>query len=111
MVTIGLVYPITFSAPPATISSSIFSIFISGENRELQRKRKVTKWFKTFCDWNWGPPWETFQKRICFILIDPFAVLLTTVTVVVNTLFLAIEHHGMENNPILMNTLLIGNGV
>lgn len=46
-----------------------------------------------FCVWNCGFPWSFLQKYVAFVVFDPFAELLITVAIAVNTLFMAMDHY------------------
>lgn len=64
-----------------------------------------------FCVWDWGFPWSYLQKFVSFIVFDPFAELFITLAIGVNTLFMALDYHGIEKNPVMANTLKMGNKV
>lgn len=56
----------------------------------------LLKFIDTFCVWNCGWPWLKFQQGLAFIVFDPFVELYITLCIVVNTLFMALDHHEMD---------------
>ncbi|XP_028134019.1 sodium channel protein para [Diabrotica virgifera virgifera] len=51
-----------------------------------------------FCVWDCCGPWLVFQKFVALIVFDPFVELFITLCIVVNTLFMALDHHDMDRN-------------
>ncbi|XP_057653280.1 sodium channel protein para isoform X2 [Diorhabda carinulata] len=51
-----------------------------------------------FCVWDCCGPWLVFQKFIALIVFDPFIELFITLCIVVNTLFMALDHHDMDRD-------------
>lgn len=51
---------------------------------------------ETFCVWDCCRPWVKFQKVLSLIVFDPFVELFITLCIVVNTLFMALDHHGIK---------------
>ncbi|CAG9855273.1 unnamed protein product [Phyllotreta striolata] len=51
-----------------------------------------------FCVWDCCGPWLVFQKAIAFVVFDPFVELFITLCIVVNTLFMALDHHDMDRD-------------
>ncbi|XP_014251562.1 sodium channel protein para isoform X9 [Cimex lectularius] len=49
-----------------------------------------------FCVWDCCGVWLKFQKLVAFIVFDPFVELFITLCIVVNTLFMALDHHDMD---------------
>ncbi|XP_055302525.1 sodium channel protein para isoform X14 [Sitodiplosis mosellana] len=49
-----------------------------------------------FCVWDCCEPWLKFQSWISLIVFDPFVELFITLCIVVNTLFMALDHHDMD---------------
>lgn len=64
-----------------------------------------------FCVWDCGFPWSYIQKLVAFIVFDPFAELLITVAIAINTLFMALDHYGLKENVSMAATLKVGNTV
>lgn len=56
----------------------------------------LLKFIDTFCVWDCGWPWLKFQQGLAFIVFDPFVELYITLCIVVNTLFMALDHHEMD---------------
>uniref|UniRef100_A0A8C7FQ82 Sodium channel protein n=1 Tax=Oncorhynchus kisutch TaxID=8019 RepID=A0A8C7FQ82_ONCKI len=56
-------------------------------------------WYKcsdVFLKWNCCVPWVTFKKWVHFIVMDPFMDLVITICIVLNIMFLAMEHYPMS---------------
>lgn len=51
-----------------------------------------------FCVWDCCWPWLKFQEWVSFIVFDPFVELFITLCIVVNTLFMALDHHDMNKD-------------
>ncbi|XP_072152220.1 sodium channel protein para isoform X7 [Bemisia tabaci] len=49
-----------------------------------------------FCVWDCCGCWLTFQKYVALLVFDPFVELFITLCIVVNTLFMALDHHDMN---------------
>ncbi|XP_066904493.1 sodium channel protein para isoform X5 [Halyomorpha halys] len=49
-----------------------------------------------FCVWDCCGPWLKFQELVALIVFDPFVELFITLCIVVNTLFMALDHHDMD---------------
>ncbi|CAG7823253.1 unnamed protein product [Allacma fusca] len=64
-----------------------------------------------FCIWDCGFPWSFIKKVVAFIVFDPFAELLITLAIAVNTLFMALDHYGLDQNPPMEKALKLGNTV
>ncbi|UYV78407.1 para [Cordylochernes scorpioides] len=60
-----------------------------------------------FCVWDCCNCWVIFQKLVALIVFDPFMELFITLSIVVNTLFMAMDHYAMD--PALGNFLDQGN--
>ncbi|XP_015109194.1 sodium channel protein para isoform X1 [Diachasma alloeum] len=60
-----------------------------------------------FCDWKCCGPWIKFQDFVSMIVFDPFVELFITLCIVVNTLFMALDHHNMD--PEMERILKSGN--
>ncbi|ELK25137.1 Sodium channel protein type 11 subunit alpha [Myotis davidii] len=48
--------------------------------------------------WNCSPQWLRFKKALRTVMTDPFTELVITICIIINTLFLAMEHHNMDKN-------------
>lgn len=56
------------------------------------------KGIETFCVWDCCACWLTFQGGISTIVFDPFTELFITLCIVINTLFMALDHHNMNHD-------------
>ncbi|XP_068804849.1 sodium channel protein type 2 subunit alpha isoform X3 [Struthio camelus] len=82
------------------------------EELEESRKKCPPFWYKfanTFLIWNCWEPWLKVKHIVNFIVMDPFVELAVTVCIILNTLFMAMEHYPMTEN--FSNLLKIGNQV
>ncbi|KAK2509921.1 hypothetical protein MC885_009977 [Smutsia gigantea] len=89
-------------------SCSLFFIFLP--ELEESRQKCPPWWYRfahTFLIWNCSPYWIKFKKIIYFIVMDPFVDLAITICIVLNTLFMAMEHHPMTDD--FKNVLTVGN--
>lgn len=87
---------IHFSHPIFTFSS----LFLSAELEESQRKCPPC-WYKfanTFLIWECFPYWLKIKHVVYLIVMDPFVDLAITICIVLNTLFMAMEHYPMTPN-------------
>lgn len=62
-----------------------------------------------FCVWDCCWLWLKIQEGVAFIVFDPFVELFITLCIVVNTLFMALDHYDMDKD--LEKTLKSGNYV
>lgn len=51
-----------------------------------------------FCVWDCCWLWLEFQKYVALLVFDPFVELFITLCIVVNTLFMALDHHEMNKD-------------
>ncbi|XP_075386549.1 sodium channel protein type 9 subunit alpha isoform X3 [Tenrec ecaudatus] len=80
------------------------------EELEESRQKCPPWWYRfarTFLIWNCSPYWIKFKKLIYIIVMDPFVDLAITICIVLNTLFMAMEHHPMTEE--FKNVLSVGN--
>ncbi|XP_045043285.2 sodium channel protein type 9 subunit alpha isoform X3 [Desmodus rotundus] len=80
------------------------------EELEESRQKCPPWWYRfahTFLEWNCSPFWIKFKNLISFIVMDPFVDLAITICIVLNTLFMAMEHHPMTDE--FKNVLTVGN--
>lgn len=54
------------------------------------------KGIETFCVWDCCQCWLTVQGWIAWVVFDPFVELFITLCIVINTLFMALDHHNMN---------------
>ena len=74
----------------------------------------LKEYVKTKCvwllfGWDCSPCWYKFAHVIELFIMDAFVDLFITLCIVINTLFMAMEHAGMNDQ--LARTLIIGNYV
>ncbi|XP_058055257.1 sodium channel protein para isoform X15 [Anopheles bellator] len=67
----------------------------------------LMKMIDIFCVWDCCWVWLKFQEGVSFIVFDPFVELFITLCIVVNTLFMALDHHDMD--PDMEKALKSGN--
>ncbi|KAM5265276.1 sodium channel protein type 9 subunit alpha isoform 3-T3 [Hipposideros larvatus] len=80
------------------------------EELEESRQKCPPWWYRfahTFLIWNCSPCWIQFKKLVYCIVMDPFVDLAITICIVLNTLFMAMEHHPMTEE--FKNVLTVGN--
>ncbi|XP_055696051.1 sodium channel protein para isoform X50 [Lutzomyia longipalpis] len=58
----------------------------------------LMKGIDIFCVWDCCWPWLKFQEWVAFLVFDPFVELFITLCIVVNTLFMALDHHDMDKD-------------
>uniref|UniRef100_A0A8C3U8P7 Sodium channel protein n=2 Tax=Catharus TaxID=9184 RepID=A0A8C3U8P7_CATUS len=83
--------------------------FVPAELEESQRKCPPC-WYKfanTFLIWECHPYWMKLKEIVNLIVMDPFVDLAITICIVLNTLFMAMEHHPMT--PEFEHVLSVGN--
>ncbi|XP_078795401.1 sodium channel, voltage-gated, type I-like, alpha isoform X2 [Oryzias latipes] len=94
-------------------AQSLVSVITSTvEELEESRKKCPPCWYKfaeNFLIWDCCPAWQKIKKFVKLIVMDPFADLTITICIVLNTLFMAMEHHPMQDEFTKM--LSIGNKV
>uniref|UniRef100_A0A3Q0RKW6 Sodium channel protein n=1 Tax=Amphilophus citrinellus TaxID=61819 RepID=A0A3Q0RKW6_AMPCI len=85
------------------------SLPLSLEFEEAQRPCPPG-WYKfadIFLKWDCCAPWVVFKKWVYFVVMDPFVDLAITICIVLNTLFMAMEHYPMT--PEFDYMLSVGN--
>lgn len=79
---------------------------------EESRQKCPPCWY-TFAEavliWECCPVWKKFKKVVNLIVMDPFADLTITICIVLNTLFMAMEHYPMSGS--FSRMLSVGNVV
>lgn len=58
----------------------------------------VLRGIDIFCVWDCCWLWLEFQKYVSLLVFDPFVELFITLCIVVNTLFMALDHHDMDKD-------------
>uniref|UniRef100_A0A3Q4MRB0 Sodium channel protein n=1 Tax=Neolamprologus brichardi TaxID=32507 RepID=A0A3Q4MRB0_NEOBR len=85
------------------------SVTFLSELEESQRKCPPC-WYKfanTFLIWECSPKWIKIKEIVNLIVMDPFVDLAITICIVLNTLFMAMEHYPMT--PDFEDMLSVGN--
>ncbi|XP_072364238.1 sodium channel protein type 1 subunit alpha-like isoform X2 [Scyliorhinus torazame] len=80
------------------------------EELEESRLKYPRCWYyfsQTFLIWNCCPLWIRIKKILKYIVMDPFLDLAITICIVLNTLFMALEHRPMSKE--FDNMLYVGN--
>lgn len=93
-------------------TSRYFSLFVLSSELEESRQKCPPCWYnfaQTFLIWECCPAWLKIKKVVKLIVMDPFADLTITICIVLNTLFMAMEHHPMSVN--FSKMLIAGNVV
>uniref|UniRef100_A0A452RF16 Sodium channel protein n=1 Tax=Ursus americanus TaxID=9643 RepID=A0A452RF16_URSAM len=80
------------------------------EKLEESQRKCPPCWYKfanTFLIWECHPYWIKLKEIVNLIVMDPFVDLAITICIVLNTLFMAMEHHPMT--PQFEHVLAVGN--
>lgn len=85
-------------------SVSIYYFSTEREEEEKPLKERIKerclasclKCIDIFCVWDCCICWIRLQEIISLIVFDPFMELFITLCIVVNTLFMAMDHHNMD---------------
>lgn len=95
-----------------TVSVYYFSANDDEEDEPTVKERLLEATMKIIdllCVWDCCWPWLTLQKYVSLLVFDPFVELFITLCIVVNTLFMALDHHNMDKT--LEKALKSGNYV
>ncbi|XP_074081994.1 sodium channel protein type 8 subunit alpha isoform X3 [Macrotis lagotis] len=92
--------------------NSIMSVVTNTLVEELEESQRKCPpcWYKfanTFLIWECHPYWIKLKEIVNMIVMDPFVDLAITICIVLNTLFMAMEHHPMT--PHFEHVLAVGN--
>ncbi|XP_060732614.1 sodium channel, voltage-gated, type I-like, alpha isoform X2 [Tachysurus vachellii] len=92
---------------------SVASI-ITNTMEELEDSRRKChpcwyKFAKTFLIWDCFPLWVKIKKLVNLFVMDPFVDLFITICIVINTIFMAMEHHNKADYFVV--ALTVGNYV
>ncbi|KAJ8260344.1 hypothetical protein GJAV_G00179880 [Gymnothorax javanicus] len=93
----------------ANSAMSVITNTLVEELEESQRKCPPC-WYKfanTFLIWECCPMWIKFKEIVNLIVMDPFVDLAITICIVLNTIFMAMEHYPMT--PHFEDVLAVGN--
>uniref|UniRef100_A0A4W3HTL2 Sodium channel protein type 4 subunit alpha B-like n=1 Tax=Callorhinchus milii TaxID=7868 RepID=A0A4W3HTL2_CALMI len=80
------------------------------EELEESRQKCPRCWYhfsQTYLIWNCSPQWIRIKKTVKVIVMDPFLDLSITICIVLNTLFMSLEHYPMSKE--FENMLHVGN--
>uniref|UniRef100_UPI0037E93F19 sodium channel protein type 4 subunit alpha A n=1 Tax=Semicossyphus pulcher TaxID=241346 RepID=UPI0037E93F19 len=93
-------------------TASALTVLTAAAMEELEEAQRPCPpgWYKfadTFLKWDCCPQWVVFKKWVHFVVMDPFVDLAITICIVLNTLFMAMEHYPMT--PEFDYMLLVGN--
>uniref|UniRef100_A0A668AKL9 Sodium channel protein n=1 Tax=Myripristis murdjan TaxID=586833 RepID=A0A668AKL9_9TELE len=80
------------------------------EELEESRQKCPPCWYKfahTFLIWECSPLWLRIKKAVKLIVMDPFVDLAITICIVLNTMFMAMEHYPMKKS--FSDMLTVGN--
>ncbi|XP_076866362.1 sodium channel protein type 4 subunit alpha B isoform X2 [Brachyhypopomus gauderio] len=88
---------------------------VSATNSALEELEELERpcppcWYKfanIFLKWDCWDPWNRFKKWVRFIVMDPFVDLGITICIILNTVFMAMEHYPMS--PGFESILATGN--
>ncbi|XP_065166084.1 sodium channel protein para isoform X6 [Atheta coriaria] len=84
------------------VSTYYFSANNEDEEDEPTLKEKFLEWLlkviDILCVWDCCWLWLQLQKYVALIVFDPFVELFITLCIVVNTLFMALDHHDMDKD-------------
>ncbi|XP_007421781.1 sodium channel protein type 8 subunit alpha isoform X5 [Python bivittatus] len=93
-------------------TNSIMTVITNTLVEELEESQRKCPpcWYKfanTFLIWECHPYWVKLKEIVNLIVMDPFVDLAITICIVLNTLFMAMEHHPMT--PQFEHVLAVGN--
>ncbi|KAM8975865.1 sodium channel protein type 8 subunit alpha isoform 2-T2 [Pelodytes ibericus] len=93
-------------------ANSVLSVLTQTLVEELEESQKKCPpcWYKfanTFLIWTCSPLWIRIKTVVNMIVMDPFVDLAITICIILNTLFMAMEHYPMT--PHFENVLYVGN--
>ncbi|XP_009869724.1 PREDICTED: sodium channel protein type 7 subunit alpha [Apaloderma vittatum] len=92
------------------VGSAISVISNAVEELEEAHQKCPPWWYKfahTFLVWNCCTPWVKLKEFVKLVVMDPFVDLGITICIVLNTLFMAMEHYPMTEE--FENVLTVGN--
>ncbi|XP_059356602.1 sodium channel protein type 2 subunit alpha-like isoform X1 [Carassius carassius] len=74
---------------------------------EVWKQKCVEYWFEfaeSYLIWDCSPTWLKIKKVVNMVMMDPFADLFITICIVINTAFMAMEYHPMDDTFIKVLT-------
>ncbi|XP_041087621.1 sodium channel protein type 4 subunit alpha B-like [Polyodon spathula] len=92
-------------------TASALSVLTNALEEIEEAQQKCPPWWykfaNTFLIWDCCPLWIKFKGLVKFVVLDPFVDLGITICIVLNTLFMAMEHYPMSLD--FENVLVVGN--
>ncbi|KAM9336080.1 sodium channel protein type 4 subunit alpha A [Symphorus nematophorus] len=93
-------------------TASAMTVLTTAAMEELEEAQRPCPpgWYKfadRFLKWDCCEQWVVMKKWVYFVVMDPFVDLAITICIVLNTLFMAMEHYPMT--PEFDNMLSVGN--
>ncbi|XP_059198402.1 sodium channel, voltage-gated, type I-like, alpha [Centropristis striata] len=92
---------------------SVASVITSTMEELEESRQKCPTWWYDFAEtvliWECCPEWLKFKRVVKLVVMDPFVDLAITICIVLNTLFMAMEHYPMNEDFSCM--LYVGNVV
>ncbi|MBN3271579.1 SC4AA protein, partial [Polyodon spathula] len=92
-------------------TASALSVLTSAMEEIEEAQQKCPPWWYKFATvvliWDCCPLWVKFKEFLKFVVLDPFVDLGITICIVLNTLFMAMEHYPMS--PDFEEMLSVGN--
>ncbi|XP_029953820.1 sodium channel protein type 4 subunit alpha A [Salarias fasciatus] len=93
-------------------TASALTVITAATLDELEEAQRPCPpgWYKfadMFLKWDCCPQWVLFKKWVYFVVMDPFVDLAITICIVLNTLFMAMEHYPMTQE--FNHMLTVGN--
>ncbi|XP_068940674.1 sodium channel protein type 11 subunit alpha [Petaurus breviceps papuanus] len=89
----------TFQRQRALSAVSIVTITMQEYEKSQQKYLPCQSNFVSkYCIWECCPLWLRIKRIVELIITDPFADLVITICIIVNTVFMAMEHHKMDDN-------------
>lgn len=85
--------------PEQGVNTYYFSANDEEEEEPTMKERMLAATIKlidTLCVWDCCTLWLQIQKYVALVVFDPFVELFITLCIVVNTLFMALDHHDMN---------------
>uniref|UniRef100_A0A8C5SRN1 Sodium channel protein n=1 Tax=Laticauda laticaudata TaxID=8630 RepID=A0A8C5SRN1_LATLA len=79
----------------ASAVSIITSVLEELEESDRKWPRVLNKLARKYLIWNCCPLWQKIKKKVGVIVMDPFTDLIITLCIVMNTLFMALDHYKM----------------
>uniref|UniRef100_A0A670ZXD6 Sodium channel protein n=1 Tax=Pseudonaja textilis TaxID=8673 RepID=A0A670ZXD6_PSETE len=79
----------------ASAVSIITSVLEELEESDRKWPRVLNKLARKYLIWNCCPLWQKIKKKVGVVVMDPFTDLIITLCIVMNTLFMALDHYKM----------------